>query len=206
MLMPTLLLVDDNEALAAFTALNLKTLMPEMKVYTANTCQEARNTVKKHIPDLVMLDQLLPDGDGYNLWQELQEQLPQCRAIFLTANASHLTPRLPLGVLHLLNKPFDIEELVPLIRQALIGQQTVDEKAMVEVTAEQTGLNRHALVNQLTSLIAGLRAFSIDLHENAGDAAAIHRLTDEYIDNLVETARRAGKIIMGHELKGRDGE
>ena len=73
--------------------------------------------------DVVLLDLLLPDYCDLSLLAEIRGMAPGVPVIMMTAFA---TPELverarQLGAFTVINKPFDMNELVPLISQALLA-------------------------------------------------------------------------------------
>ena len=65
-----LLLVDDEQELLKMVSDILKDAGFET-VLTAMTVKEAILTAKEEAPDLIVLDVMLPDGDGFSLMQQL---------------------------------------------------------------------------------------------------------------------------------------
>lgn len=84
-----------------------------MSVVTAGSCREAREVYHREQPSLVLLDVMLPDGDGFALLQELHRE-SEVPVIFLSArdedeNRLH---GLGLGADDYITKPFLAKELV----------------------------------------------------------------------------------------------
>ena len=70
----SILLVDDNEELARMTVSILKRSGYETGEW-ARDCREAMEKLEPELPRLVILDIMLPDGDGffqrfYELWKD----------------------------------------------------------------------------------------------------------------------------------------
>lgn len=63
------LVVDDDEAARLMTTITLE--QAGFNVIEAVDCASARASFNAHTPDIVLLDVLLPDGDGFNLCREL---------------------------------------------------------------------------------------------------------------------------------------
>ena len=78
-----LLLVDDEQELLTMISDILKDAGFET-VLTAMTVKEAILTAKEDTPDLIVLDVMLPDGDGFSLMQQLRT-FTNVPIIFLTA-------------------------------------------------------------------------------------------------------------------------
>lgn len=86
---------------------------------TATSIQQAREVLRMHRLDLVVLDLNLPDGSGLAFCHELRERLgDRMIIIFLSANS---TPRaraagIELGADDFVAKPYDAEELLTRIK------------------------------------------------------------------------------------------
>ena len=78
-----LLLVDDEQELLKMVSDILKDAGFET-VLTAMTVKEAILTAKEETPDLIVLDVMLPDGDGFSLMQHFRT-FTNVSIIFLTA-------------------------------------------------------------------------------------------------------------------------
>ena len=107
-----LLLVDDEPELRKMVTAILKAGGFET-VFAASTVQEALSTAKKEKPDLVLLDVILPDGDGFSLMRQLRT-FTNVPVIFLTARdeASDKLAGLGLGADDYISKPFLPQELL----------------------------------------------------------------------------------------------
>lgn len=80
----------------------------------AQSCGEALVTFEKERPDLMILDVMLPDGDGFQLCQSLRNAGALLPIIFLTAKGDIVDKRVGFksGGDDYLTKPFNPQELV----------------------------------------------------------------------------------------------
>lgn len=119
-----LLVVDDEATVRNLLAAALK--FAGFGVTSAATAAEAVAAAAEHSPDLVLLDVMLPDLDGFEVVRQLREQRHRRRdgpvpVLFLTARdgqADKITG-LSLGADDYVTKPFDLEELIARIRAIL---------------------------------------------------------------------------------------
>ncbi len=113
-----LLLVDDEAALREPLAEYLS--RQGFSVIEAASAAQARNLLKAELPDLVLLDIMMPGEDGLSLCRHLAEThaLP---TIFLTARgeATDRIVGLEIGADDYVVKPFEPRELVARIRSVL---------------------------------------------------------------------------------------
>lgn len=107
-----ILLVDDAPELLEMVLGILRTAGFE-HVCTAASVGESLTQVRKDIPDLMLLDIMLPDGDGFSLMKQLRE-ITDAPVIFLTARdaSADKLSGLGLGADDYMVKPFLPKELL----------------------------------------------------------------------------------------------
>ncbi|MBI5380674.1 MAG: response regulator [Opitutae bacterium] len=118
---PTILSVDDEPDVLALVQFHLTRLGCE--VLTASSGRVALETIRVRRPDLVLLDLMLPDIDGFGVCEILRRQ-PETATIpiiilsaWSTADSRHVG--LELGALDYLTKPFSPKTLVARVQQLL---------------------------------------------------------------------------------------
>lgn len=114
-----LFLVDDNPDLIRLLCDQLHSAGYQ-NITTASNCAEAWAAFAKEIPDLMILDINLPDGDGFGLFRELRTKT-DIPALFLSArdaDADRLFG-LGLGADDYLTKPFLMQELLLRVQHIL---------------------------------------------------------------------------------------
>ncbi len=106
-----ILLVEDEQDLAKLVIFNLKAL--KYDVIHSATIEEANQHLKTKQIDLILMDRMLPDGDGIMLCQQLAEQGSEIPMMLLTAKDSEADIVLGLesGADDYLVKPFSVLEL-----------------------------------------------------------------------------------------------
>ena len=114
-----LLVVDDEPFLRDAVAASLRFLGYE--VTTAETGAEALRLARDHAFDLVVLDVMLPDTDGFDVVRRLRRDGLQVPVIFLTARDTQADKvnGLTLGGDDYITKPFGLEELAARILTVL---------------------------------------------------------------------------------------
>lgn len=116
--MSRILLVEDDSTLAIGMEYSLK--KEEYEVDVANTISLGEELFKKNEYNLVLLDVMLPDGNGYELCQEIRKN-SDIPIIFLTAcdEEVNIVMGLDIGGDDYITKPFRIRELISRIRAVL---------------------------------------------------------------------------------------
>ena len=116
--MPPVLLIEDA---AAPQAVHRGTLTRAgFRVRATASAAEGRLAFAEIQPQVVLLDQALPDGSGLALLQDLLRQRPHTRIILMTATGSipQAVEAMRAGAHDILVKPFDEARLLSVIRSA----------------------------------------------------------------------------------------
>ncbi|OSM07006.1 putative response regulator receiver protein [Magnetofaba australis IT-1] len=102
-------------------------LQSHYQVSVATTGQEALDHIRQTPPDLVLLDILLPDIDGWSVLKTLKEdpELKEIPIIIQTVleNQADFNKGISLGAYYFLTKPVSQEVLLPLMRVMLEEQR-----------------------------------------------------------------------------------
>ena len=114
-----LLVVDDEPNIRDLLATSLR--FAGFEVFTAATGNEAIREATEHQPDLVVLDVMLPDMDGFTVTRRLRDRGEQYPILFLTARdeTQDKVAGLTVGGDDYVTKPFSLEEVVARIRAVL---------------------------------------------------------------------------------------
>ncbi|MBP2381883.1 response regulator transcription factor [Brachybacterium sacelli] len=114
-----LLVVDDEPNIRDLLATSLR--FAGFEVFTASTGNEAIREATDHQPDLVVLDVMLPDMDGFTVTRRLRDRGEQYPILFLTARdeTQDKVAGLTVGGDDYVTKPFSLEEVVARIRAVL---------------------------------------------------------------------------------------
>ncbi len=115
-----ILLVDDEPGMLRY----IRTLLEvdDYKVETASTGEEALQHVEKGmVPDLVLLDVLMPGIDGLETLERLRRMKPGIKVVMLSCvnDARKVVQAMRLGAHDYLTKPFQKAELDAVIDQCL---------------------------------------------------------------------------------------
>lgn len=126
----TILLVDDEPTLQQLVKEIL--LQQDYQVETAGNCATAINKFAQSSPDAVLLDVMLPDGDGFSLFCQLRQKR-DVPVLFLSARDEDEArlKGLGLGADDYITKPFLPQELLLRLRAVLrrVYQKPMEESA-----------------------------------------------------------------------------
>jgi DNA-binding response OmpR family regulator len=113
-----ILVVDDEQKMARFIRLNLE--HDGFQVIEAYRGLEAMQSIRTSMPDLVLLDVMMPDLDGFEVLKMIRE-VSSVPVIMLTAKGEEddRVRGLELGADDYVTKPFSPRELVSRVRAVL---------------------------------------------------------------------------------------
>jgi DNA-binding response OmpR family regulator len=114
----TILVVDDERNVRKLVKANLES--SNYAVLTAADGAEALRTIEREVPDLVILDLMLPKVDGYTVCRRIRE-FSTVPVIMLTARSAEvdLVHGFKVGADDYLTKPFSITELLMRVQAVL---------------------------------------------------------------------------------------
>jgi two-component system OmpR family response regulator len=116
---PQVLVVDDEPNIRELVQVALK--FHGCSVSTARSGREALRQAEAARPDLIVLDVMLPDLDGFEVCRRLRAAGNEVPVIFLTARdtSSETVTGLAIGGDDYVTKPFSVEALVARVRAVL---------------------------------------------------------------------------------------
>jgi len=116
---PLALIVDDEPDICELLALTLSRM--DIDTHTALDLKNAKQLLKKHAFDLCLTDMKLPDGNGIELVDYLQQNYSHIPAAVITAhgNMESAIIALKAGAFDFVSKPVDLQILRKLVNTAL---------------------------------------------------------------------------------------
>lgn len=141
-----IIVIEDEQDISRVLEINL--LAEGFKVSAYRNGQEGLGAVIKHMPDLVLLDLMLPQVDGLDICRELKAN-PKTAAIpiiMVTAKGeeSDIVLGLGLGADDYVTKPFSIVELLARVKAALRRNRRLQEGGKVSQVHRVKGLELDA--------------------------------------------------------------
>ena len=178
------------------------------QIKTAGTVREALGVCQEWMPELAILDVMLPDGDGFFLFEQIKRFL-DIPILFLTARGedSDRLHGLGLGADDYLVKPFLPKEL--LLRIGIILRRFYkDEKPVVTLKGSQIDFSRAEVIRGGERIPLTAKEFEIlqALYRNAGRIVTIDQLCEAawgdnpfgYENSLMAHIRRIREKIEEH--------
>jgi two-component system, NtrC family, response regulator PilR len=123
---PAVLVVDDEPDICELLSITLQRM--ELNPRTANTLAAAQRLLKTEPFDLCLTDMQLPDGDGLELVEWMQQHTPSVPVAVITAHGNMETAvrALKVGAFDFVSKPLDLAGLRKLVAAAIKLSSTND--------------------------------------------------------------------------------
>ena len=220
---PRLLVVDDEPTILELLSGSLR--LAGFEVVTAATGTGAVRAAASSRPDLVLLDVMMPEGDGFEALRRIRSAGSEVPVIFLTAR-DEVPDRVrgfAVGGDDYLTKPFSLEELLGRIRAVLkrtrpgaprarlrVAGLELDEDAhevrrdgaLVALTPTEYRLLRYLMVNPGRVVSKGEILDHVWEHDPDRDDSAVEpvlsylrRKVDQGEPRLIHTVRGFGYVL-----------
>jgi DNA-binding response OmpR family regulator len=179
-----ILIVEDEPQLARLLRMHLEEQQGNVSIST--TVRDAMDSIRARSFDLVILDLMLPDGDGLDICRALRQGHDYTPILVLTARGEEIDRviGLELGADDYLTKPFGIRELLARVK-ALFRRTEMMAAAGTETSTRPIQ-------------VAGL-LIEPDKHRATRSGQPV-RLTAKEFDLLVWFARNPGRVYTRSEL------
>jgi two-component system, OmpR family, response regulator len=218
-----LLVVDDEATILELLSGSLR--FAGYEVVTAASGAEAVREAAASRPDLVLLDVMMPGGDGFEVVRRVRDTTPDVPVIFLTARdeVSDRVTGFDLGADDYVTKPFALDEVLARIKAVLkrtrqtatasrlrVADLELDEDAhevrrggeVVALTPTEYRLLRFLMLNA-GRVVSKAQIFDHVWEYNpAGDGGAVEpcisylrRKVDQAEPRLIHTIRGVGYVL-----------
>lgn len=154
----------------------------DFDVFTATSGAEALKQVHEHLPDIILLDLMMPVMDGLEVCRQLKahagtQDIP---IIFLTAadEKKLVTKALDLGAVDYVVKPFNPAELMARVRTHLELKDTRDE--LRRIIAQKNDL-MSVVAHDLKNPLGTIRMSALLLKEGGGSESTHTELVESII-------------------------
>ncbi len=217
------LVVDDEEAITELVAMALR--YEGFEVETASAGYPAIQRLDDFRPNLLVLDVMLPDIDGFAIAERVRRERRDIPVLFLTAkDATEDKVRgLTIGGDDYVTKPFSVAELIARVNAVLrrtghgeastklvLGDLEMDDEAhevrragqLVDLTATEYRLLRYMLVNARRVLTRAQLLDHVWSYDFGGDAGVLEtyvsylRKKVDFVEpHMIQTVRGVGYVL-----------
>ena len=218
-----LLVVDDEETILELLSGSLR--LAGFEVTTAASGIEALRAAAASRPDLILLDVMMPNGDGFEVVRRMRSSGPDVPVIFLSArdDVRERVAGLALGGDDYVTKPFSLDEVLERIRAVLrrtgraapatrlrVAGLELDEEGhevrrdgtVIALTPTEFRLLRFLMLNAGRVLSKGQILDHVWGHNPAGEGNVVEpclsylrRKIDQGEPRLIHTIRGVGYIL-----------
>ncbi|MCP4259278.1 MAG: response regulator, partial [Planctomycetes bacterium] len=150
------LIVDDEPRMCE--SLRMLLGRKEYEVYTAGSGAEARAILQDKQFDVALLDMVMPDTDGHQLMDLINQKNPDTAVIVITGHVSleSAIGALKKGAYDYVRKPFEFEELLTTVENALKQKRLKRENAIINEKLEWSESRYRRLVEHSPDIIYAL--------------------------------------------------
>lgn len=129
----TLLIIDDNKEIVDFLAESLSKTYICLKAYNG---VDGKEILEKNVPDLIIVDQMMPQMDGFEFCRWVRHNYPTTNIplIMLTAKDDTDTEleSIKIGVDVFISKPFDMKKVQLHIAQLLKRKRSIEKSVNIK--------------------------------------------------------------------------
>ena len=214
------LVVDDEDSITQLVSTVLR--YEGFAVQTAADGTAAVKAARTFRPDLVVIDVMLPDLDGFEVYRRIEGSSARLPVLFLTARDSteDRVHGLTLGADDYMGKPFSLEELVARVRAVLrrtrggatesatvrYDDLEIDEDArevrrgerIVDLTPTEYNLLHYLLTNAGRVLSKAQILDHVWRYDFGGDSSVV----ETYISYLRKKIDRSGEAALIQTVRG----
>lgn len=137
----TIIIADDHEVVRKGLRSYLDTVKEFKVVAEASSGEETIELVKEHVPDLLLLDLIMPGMDGVETTRKVKTISPRTQVVVLTSyhEDEHVFPALKAGAISYILKDIRMEKLVEALNRAAQGEATLHPRVAARVLQNMRG-------------------------------------------------------------------
>ncbi|MBI4385007.1 MAG: sigma-54-dependent Fis family transcriptional regulator [Nitrospinae bacterium] len=142
--MSAILVVDNEKSMCDFLSIMLE--KEGYSVTTANSGEMAANLIRENAFDVVITDIKMPRSNGIDVLETAKKVSPNTPVVMMTAYASHETAveAMKKGAYDYLSKPFKIEDLQLIVKNAVEKKKLSDENFILKTALkDKYGFSSH---------------------------------------------------------------
>ncbi|AWS51305.1 MULTISPECIES: two-component response regulator DpiA [Providencia] len=159
-----ILIVEDELLLAEMHSEYIKAYPACEKVWLAGNLAEARKMIEYMKPDLILLDNYLPDGKGIELVHELIQERNNADIVFTTAasDMDTVSEAIRLGVFDYLVKPIAYERLGQTLDRYIQRKSVVQDNSKTNQSKIDDMFNTYARGESKEELPTGIDIITLE--------------------------------------------
>ena len=196
----SVLLVDDHSVVRQGVRAFLVTQPDLTVVGEAASGEEAVKLVEQTVPDVILMDLIMPNMDGVEATRRVKQVSPRSQIVVLTSyhEDEHIFPALKAGALSYILKDVSAEELAAAVRKAAAGEAVLHPRVAARVIKELQGRRTDSL-NPFTELsereleVLKLIADGMSNAEIAGKLVLSEKTVKGHVSNILSKLHLADR-------------
>jgi len=187
-----LLLVDDHDVVRQGLRFFFEAQPHFTVVGEAESGEAAVKLIEAHIPDVVLMDLIMPGMDGVEATRQVKKISPRTQVVVLTSyhEDEHIFPALQAGAISYILKDSKMEELVAAVERAARGEVTLHPQVAARIIQELHGAKQEE-INPFTELtqremeVLKLIAQGLSNSEIAGQLVISEHTVKGHVSNIL---------------------
>ena len=196
----SVLLVDDHSVVRQGVRAFLLT-QPDLSVVgEAGSGEEAVNLAEQTVPDVILMDLIMPNMDGVEATRRVKQVSPRSQIVVLTSyhEDEHIFPALKAGALSYILKDVSAMELADAVRKAAAGEAVLHPRIAARVIKELQGRRDETLnpFNELSERELEVLKLIADGMSNAEIAAKLvlsEKTVKGHVSNILSKLQLADR-------------
>ena len=196
----TVLLVDDHEVVRQGVRFFLEAHADFVVVGEAESGKAAIKLAEEHVPDVVLMDLVMPEMDGVEATRQVKNISPRTQVVVLTSyhEDEHIFPALQAGAISYILKDIRMEELADAIKRAAHDEVTLHPRVAARIIQELHGTKRDE-INPFTELtnremeVLKLIANGLSNSEIAGQLVITEHTVKGHVSNILSKLHLADR-------------
>ncbi|MFZ6028146.1 MAG: response regulator [Chloroflexota bacterium] len=196
----SILIVDDHEVVRNGIRAYLETLSEFHVVGEAASGEEALALVAEHVPEVVLMDLIMPGMDGVETTRRVKTISPRTQVVVLTSYHEdvHIFPALKAGAISYVLKDMKMDKLVDAICRAVQGEVTLHPRVAARVLQNLRGADSEGpqLFTDLTEReldVLKLIANGMSNQQIAGELVISENTVKGHVSNILSKLHLADR-------------
>ncbi|MAR20945.1 MAG: DNA-binding response regulator [Flavobacteriales bacterium] len=199
-----ILIVDDEKDILEFLSYNLQ--KEGFEIFTASNGSAALKIAKKEVPNLIILDVMMPEMDGVETCERIREidALDSTLILFLTARSEEYSELagFSAGADDYVTKPIKPKLLISRVNALLRRSQSKKEQSFIEIEELKIDKDKHLLLHKGKVVNLARKEFSLLYYLMSVPAKVFTR--EEIISNVWQNTFVGDRTIDVHIRKIRE--
>jgi len=196
----TVLLVDDHKLVRQGIRAFLEARPEFLVVGEAGSGAEAVKLAQEHVPEVVLMDLIMPGMDGVEATRQVKDISPRTQIVVLTSyyDDEHIFPALEAGATSYILKDVDMDELAIAIQRTAAGEVTLHPPVAERIVRELHGGSQHE-TNPFTQLtqrelqVLKLIANGLGNHQIAQELVISEHTVKGHVSNILSKLHLADR-------------